>query len=118
MPRVGQVGRTSGAASIQGLVAQDPDAGRRLARADDGGIGLLRTLTVAAGQELTDRELRLDRGANLVVRSRAERDCQFTLHHDGLAVGHGFVGPGKTSQQTLFPGATRVRYTLADEEGR
>lgn len=86
-----------------------------LARADDGGIGLLRNLSVKTGEARTDVELRLERGAVLVVRSGDDSEASFSLRHEGLAVGHGFIGAGKVSQQTLFPGVTRVHYRGASE---
>lgn len=86
-----------------------------LARADDGGIALRSGLQVSTGRTLEDVELRLERGALLDVRSRDGVEAGITLYHDGLAVGHGFIGEGKASQQTVFPGVTRVLYRVERE---
>jgi|GEM_PF-2007772 len=81
-----------------------------LARTDDGRIGLVRDLTVEVGRLLANIEVRVQRGAILEVHSGDGTESGFNLRHDGLGVGHGFIGEGKIARQTLFPGRTVVNY--------
>jgi len=81
-----------------------------LARTDDGRIALARDIAVVAGVAREELTVRLQQGAILVVLPGDDQDSSFSLVNDGLGVGHGFIGVGKSATQTLFPGRTQVRY--------
>lgn len=95
------------------LEALKPGQYHLLARCDDGGIALLRDLKVTPLANLEAIELRLKPGGILEISGAPELKAQigFNLRFAGLAVGHGYVGAGKTSEQVVFPGVTTIIYS-------
>jgi RNA polymerase sigma-70 factor (ECF subfamily) len=80
-----------------------------LARSDEGGIALLRDLVIDGSTSLEGVEVRLRRGAILVVSDpQATADRGFSLVHDDMHAGHGYVSGANVSEQVVQPGRTTL----------